>query len=92
MAWPRVNDLRAFSFGTQGEMQDRLTALALAGNKAATHRFAEVPWEFADAEGEGFTSADDWRDGHRSFYERTGIDVNDDLVVCCWFRVVERLN
>jgi uncharacterized protein YhfF len=26
--------------------------------------FASVPWEFADAEGEGFTSIGDWRSGH----------------------------
>lgn len=132
--WPRVNGLRAFSFGTSGEMQDRLTALTLAGTKAATaglwktdyeaegealeevgerqvllhndqpvalveitrletHRFADVPWEFADAEGEGFTSTEDWREGHRSFYERIGVEASDDdLVVCCWFKVVERLS
>lgn len=133
MAWPRVNGLRAFDLGTPGEMQDRLTALVLAGTKVATaglwkfdyeaedealdavgerqvllhsgepaavveitrlqtHRFADVPWEFAEAEGEGFTSTQHWRDGHRSFYESIGVDVSDDdLVVCCWFRVVERL-
>lgn len=134
MAWPRVNGLRAFDLGTPGQMQDRLTALALAGTKVATaglwkfhyeaedevldtvgerqvllhngepaavveitrlqtHRFADVPWDFAEAEGEGFTSTQHWRDGHRSFYESIGVDVSDDdLVVCCWFRVVERLS
>lgn len=29
-------------------------------------RFDDVPWEFADTEGEGFVSIDDWRRGHRS--------------------------
>ena len=34
--WPRVNGLRAFSFGRPGEMRDRLTDAALAGEKIAT--------------------------------------------------------
>jgi uncharacterized protein YhfF len=50
-----------------------------------------VPWEFADSEGEGFTSIEDWRDGHRGYYERTGTSVApDDPVVCCWFRVIDQ--
>ena len=59
--------------------------------RVETHRFDDVPWEFADAEGEGFTSIEHWRSGHLGFYERTGVSVNpDSLVVCCWFRVLER--
>jgi uncharacterized protein YhfF len=54
------------------------------------HPFAEVPWEFADAEGEGFESIEHWRDGHRTFYANEGITVgDDDLVVCVWLRVVQ---
>jgi uncharacterized protein YhfF len=54
------------------------------------HRFADVPWEFAAAEGEGFTSIEDWRSGHRSYFANEGIAVSDDdLVVCVWFRVVD---
>jgi uncharacterized protein YhfF len=53
-------------------------------------RFDDVPWEFAQAEGEGFTSIEDWRDGHRRFWSRDGVDVNDDTrVVCVQFDVVD---
>jgi uncharacterized protein YhfF len=131
--WPRVGGLRAFTLGHPGEMQDRLNALVLAGEKVATaglwqheyvddgevldavgehqvlidadgqpmavveitrvktHGFAEVPWEFAAAEGEGFASIEDWRSGHRSYYASEGLAVDDDdLFVCVWFRVVDR--
>jgi uncharacterized protein YhfF len=61
--------------------------------RVEVHPFQEVPWEFAQSEGEGFTSIDDWRRGHRGFYEQHGATVeDDDLVVCCWFRVVSRLD
>jgi uncharacterized protein YhfF len=50
----------------------------------------DVPWEFADAEGEGFTSIEHWRSGHTSYFAKHGIDVDDDTTfVCVWFRVVE---
>jgi uncharacterized protein YhfF/DUF971 family protein len=53
------------------------------------HAFDEVPWEFADAEGEGFRNIQHWRDGHRAFYEGQGVSVADtDIVVCVWFRLV----
>jgi uncharacterized protein YhfF len=129
--WPRVDGLRAFSFGRPGEMRERLTRAALAGEKIATgallqqeyhdegeavelpgerqvllgaddraaamleitrvetHRFVDVPWEFARDEGEGFTSVDHWRVGHRSYYEREGISISDDdQFVCVWFRIL----
>jgi uncharacterized protein YhfF len=58
--------------------------------RVETHRFMDVPWEFAHDEGEGFTSIEHWRTGHRSFYEREGIMISDDSVfVCVWFRVIE---
>jgi uncharacterized protein YhfF len=51
--------------------------------------FAEVTWEFAEAEGEGFTSIEDWRNRHQAFYAREGLSVgDDDLVVCLWFKVI----
>ena len=60
--------------------------------RVETHRFADVPWDFADAEGEGFTSIEHWRDGHRSFYAAQGTQVtDDDLVVCVWLRVIDVL-
>ena len=51
--------------------------------------FADVPWEFAQAEGEGFTSIEHWRDGHRRFWVGDGVDVRDDTpVVCVHFDLV----
>lgn len=53
-------------------------------------RFMDVPWEFAVAEGEGFTRIDDWRRGHRAYYKSQGSPVRDeDEMVCVWIRVVE---
>jgi uncharacterized protein YhfF len=48
-----------------------------------TRRFDDVPWEFADAEGEGFTSVEDWRDWHRRFWERGGRTITPDTPVVC---------
>jgi uncharacterized protein YhfF len=58
--------------------------------RVETHRFIDVPWEFADDEGEGFTSIEHWRSGHRNFYETERIEVSDDdLFVCVWFRIID---
>jgi uncharacterized protein YhfF len=46
-------------------------------------RFADVPWEFADAEGEGFTSIADWREGHRRHWAREGREITPDTQVVC---------
>ncbi|MEU9078565.1 ASCH domain-containing protein [Kitasatospora sp. NPDC004745] len=52
--------------------------------------FAAVAWEHARAEGEGFTSLDDWRAGHRRYWGRLGSVVEDDTeVVCLAFRLVD---
>jgi uncharacterized protein YhfF len=60
--------------------------------------------EFARAEGEGFADAHEWRVGHEEFWNgyidelRTslrdpGFELTDSTVVVCeWFRVVERLD
>jgi uncharacterized protein YhfF len=59
--------------------------------RVETYRFGDVPWEFADAEGEGFRSIEHWREGHRSFYAKRNIDVDEATsVVCVWFRLVDR--
>jgi uncharacterized protein YhfF len=51
--------------------------------------FASVAWDFAAAEGEGFTSIDDWRSGHLRFWRAAGAQVSDTTsVVCLRFRVV----
>lgn len=58
---------------------------------------AEVFWEFADAEGEGFTDIDDWRTAHERFWNREVVPrlrrvhdpefaLDDATVVACeWF-------
>lgn len=45
--------------------------------------FIDVPWEFADAEGEGFVDLEDWRRGHRRFWENEGTPVKDDTPIAC---------
>ena len=52
--------------------------------------FGEVPWKFAEAEGEGDETLEQWRDGHRRFWISQG-DVVDDLtpVVLIWFDLVD---
>jgi uncharacterized protein YhfF len=53
-------------------------------------RFADVSWELADAEGEGFADIDDWRVRHRDFWNKFGDPVTDDTeIACIWFRVVD---
>lgn len=51
--------------------------------KVVVRPFSEVPWEFAESEGEGFTSIDDWRDGHRRAWLMDGRTVHDDTRVVC---------
>jgi len=51
--------------------------------------FIEVPWKFAQAEGEGDESLEEWRDGHRRFWSAEGDTVDDRTpVVLIWFEVV----
>jgi uncharacterized protein YhfF len=52
-------------------------------------RFADVPWDFARAEGEGDRSIEEWREGHAAYWARVGTPVTDDSeVVCIRFRLV----
>jgi uncharacterized protein YhfF len=52
-------------------------------------RFMDVPWEFASAEGEGFKSIEDWRQGHISYYAQQGFSIqDDDLMICVWLRLL----
>jgi uncharacterized protein YhfF len=79
---------------TPGEMQvllgtDGAPAAYVEVTRVETHRFVDVPWEFARDEGEGFTSIEHWRDGHRNYYDQEGVVVSDDsLFLCVWFRIV----
>lgn len=63
--------------------------------------FGRVGWEFAEAEGEGFTDVDDWRTQHRRFWESYSVDrirahtgdagwtlTDETDVVCVWFDLV----
>ncbi|SCE68694.1 Uncharacterized protein YhfF [Micromonospora viridifaciens] len=51
-------------------------------------RFADVSWDFARSEGEGDRSIEEWREGHRRFWAREGVAVDDDSqVVCLRFRL-----
>jgi uncharacterized protein YhfF len=70
-----------------GNTDDPVATVEIA--RVQVHGFLDVPWEFARDEGEGFTSIQHWRDGHRSYYQRHGIDVDEDTqFVCTWFRVI----
>ena len=51
--------------------------------------FIEVPWSFAQAEGEGDESLEEWREGHRRFWADDGETIDDHTpVVLIWFEVV----
>jgi uncharacterized protein YhfF len=53
--------------------------------------FAEVSWEFADAEGEGYGAIEDWRESHRRYWRDEGVVVDDaTTVVCLSFRLVSQ--
>ena len=51
--------------------------------KVETHRFIDVPWSFAASEGEGDESIEEWRDGHRRYFEAVGTPVDDDSLITC---------
>ncbi len=58
-------------------------------NEVETVPFIEVPWHFAQAEGEGDKSLDEWRAGHQRFWTSEGDTVEDETpVVLIWFEVV----
>jgi uncharacterized protein YhfF len=49
----------------------------------------QIDLQFAQDEGEGFESVEDWREAHERFFERP-ID-DETLITAIRFRVVERL-
>jgi uncharacterized protein YhfF len=52
-------------------------------------RFDEVGLAHAVAEGEGWETIEDWRDDHREYWKRQGVDVDDATqVVALAFRLV----
>ena len=62
---------------------DGRIAAVIEITRVEVHGFRDVPWEFADAEGEGFTSIEHWRDGHQSYYAKQGIDVTQPASCAC---------
>ncbi|MBD0741222.1 ASCH domain-containing protein [Streptomyces sp. CBMA152] len=53
-------------------------------------RFGEVSWGFADSEGEGFRSVEEWREGHARYWGAQGIEVDPDTrIMCLSFRVAD---
>ena len=55
----------------------------------ATMPFIEVPWKFAQAEGEGDESLEEWREGHRRFWRAAGEEIDDQTpIVLIWFALV----
>jgi uncharacterized protein YhfF len=69
---------------------DDQVAAVIEITRVERHCFCDVPWEFADAEGEGFRSIEHWREGHQSYYAQRAIDVEQHTsFVCVWFRLVD---
>jgi len=52
-------------------------------------RFDEVPWSFAEHEGEGDTCLQDWRDGHQRYFTRNGGFAPDMMLWCERFRLID---
>ena len=70
---------------------DGRVAAIIEITRVETHGFSAVSWEFAQAEGEGFRSIEDWRERHHSFFAECGVNVDEHtLIVCVWFRILER--
>ena len=44
-------------------------------------RFGDVDWAFAQAEGEGFVSIEDWREQHARYWASVGTPVDDDTML-----------
>jgi uncharacterized protein YhfF len=77
---------------------ERLVLVDSAGEEIAriavtevnVRRFDDVDWAFADDEGEGFTSIEDWREGHRRHWAREGRDITGDTpIVCIRFELLD---
>ena len=93
-----------WDYQAQGEpietVGEHLAVINSDGNHVATIRatkvdvvrFADVPTEFALAEGEGDLSGDDFRESHRSYWSRVeGLTITDDTqIVLLYFELVSR--
>ena len=96
--------LLEFDYEAEGEplehVGEKLALLDSAGNQVATLqitraevlRFADVPDEFAIAEGEGDFTGDEFRVGYFHDWTEMGYDVDDNtLVTCVYFDLLEDL-
>jgi uncharacterized protein YhfF len=80
---------------------EKLAVINSAGDHVATIqatkvevvRFADVPDEFALAEGEGDLSGDDFRVSHLRYWSRQGLTITDDTkIVLLYFDLVSNKN
>ena len=96
--------LLEFDYEAEGEplehVGEKLALLNSAGNhvgtlqitRAEVLRFADVPGEFAIAEGEGDFTGDEFRVGYFHDWTEMGYDVDDNtLVTCVYFDLLEDL-
>jgi uncharacterized protein YhfF len=83
--------------GQQTEVGKRMVVKDGAGEPRAVietlsleqRRFCDVGWDFAAAEGEGDENLEDWRAGHRAYFERNGGFDPQMMLWCERFRLVE---
>ena len=53
--------------------------------------FIDVPDRFALAEAEGDLNAEDFRNSHLAYWNRVGVEVNDQTpIVCVYFDLIEK--
>ena len=63
----------------------------IQATKVEVVRFADVPDEFALAEGEGDLSGVDFRESHQRYWSRQGLTISDDTeIVLLYFELVEK--
>ena len=64
----------------------------IQATKVEVVRFADVPDEFALAEGEGDLSGDDYRMSHLRYWSRQGLEITDGThIVLLYFELIERI-
>jgi len=72
---------------------DGLHVATIQATKVEVVRFADVPDEFALAEGEGDLSGDDFRKGHLRYWSKQGLTITDETkIVLLYFELVSQVN
>ncbi len=82
--------------GEQTHVGKQMVALDGSGNPRVVietveleqHRFCDVDLQFALDEGEGDETLEDWRKGHRTYFERNGGFDPEMMLWCERFRLV----